>query len=361
MRDVSTRFLQAITRPHTIETVGTYQVPGGDEVPLQFTRDPGSVSCDSGARVRRRASISVYATGDDFDAMTAPGTLFRLEHGIRFSGSNVELVPVFTGEVSQGERARGSRAGQVTFPLVDLWTWIARADFVTPFTVTAGTSRAAAIAAAVVDARPTTTIDQRATGGTVGADRTWTGSRSDMIQDMCTDGSLVAYFDGAGVFVIEARPSSSARAVWSVTAATEYVEQRPLDKLYNTVVVRPSAADGSQAWTQQVAQVTDPTHPRHPDKIGVVPYVWASPTAGSATAALQAAQSILYRLLGSTDSIKFGTLSNPALEALDVVRVSAPAIGREPADVSSHFLDSFTLNLHTGSMSAATRKQATDD
>lgn len=360
MYPVSARFLRALTVPHTIVTEATYQPPGGVETRLTLHgADQASVTLDSQSRIRRRADITVIAGRDDFEAITEPGTLFRIRHGINF-GSTTELVPVFTGDLSRGDRPRGRNAGAITLPLIDLWGWIARSDFVTPFTVASGTTRAAAIAAIVTDARPTTTIVQRAAGGTVGADKVWTGSRSDAINDLATDGALVVYFDGDGQLIIEPRPTSSAVSVWGITAIIDFAYSRPLDKLYNTVVVKPSAVDGSQEWTQQVAQVTDPTHPRHPSKIGVVPYVWSSPTAGSAAAARQAAQSILYRLLGSTETIKLGALANPALEGLDVIRVNAPRIGSEPADIYSHFVDGFTLNLHTGAMSLSTRKQATD-
>ena len=131
-----------------------------------------------------------------------------------------------------------------------------------------------------------------------------------------------------------------------------------MDRLYNTVVVRPSTTDGSQTWTQQVVQITDTTNPRHPDKIGVVPYFWSSPTIQNAGQAITAAYTILFRVLGTTETLDLGLISNPALDGNDVIRVITPQVNQDPADIFQHFVDTFTLDLVTGSMSLGTRSQA---
>lgn len=363
MYPVTARFLRALTEAHTIDTTATYEVPGGAEVPLRIVRDAqATVTLDTASRARRRASLSVYSDRDTFDALTTPGCIVRVLHGIRYSSANTELVPVFAGELQRGERPRGRTAGRVALPLWDMWGRVARAGFVEPFAVAPGTTRAAAIAAAVVYAWPTVVVDDRSggAGGSISSAKVWLGGPAEVVADLATDGNLVCYFDGAGTFVIERRPTSTAQAVWSVQKLTEFADVRPLDRLYNMVKVKPSASDGSQTWDPQVVQVSDPDHPRHPDKIGPVLYEWASPTADSAGAAFSAAQSILYRLLGSTESLELGTLSNPALEGLDVIRITSPRLNSEPADTFSHFVDGFNLNLATGGMTIATRKQVTD-
>jgi hypothetical protein len=43
---------------------------------------------------------------------------------------------------------------------------------------------------------------------------------------------------------------------------------RPLDRLYNTVVLTPATADSAQGWTQVVAQITDTGNARHPTGSG---------------------------------------------------------------------------------------------
>jgi hypothetical protein len=51
-------------------------------------------------------------------------------------------------------------------------------------------------------------------------------------------------------------------------------------------------------------------------------------------------------------------ISNPALEGNDAIRVVTPAVNTDPANIFQHFVDSFTLDLVSGSMNLSTRAQA---
>jgi hypothetical protein len=221
------------------------------------------------------------------------------------------------------------------------------------------TTRIQAITSIVQTAKPGTSVVVTATDtGTVGTQNVWTNSAVDAITALCKDGAMDAYFQPDGSFLICDLPSVSTGSVWTASGILKSVaRQRPFDRMYNTVVVQPSATDGSQTWPQQVAQITDTTNDRHPNYIGVAPYFWPSPTAGSAAAALRAADAILFRVLGSTETLALGLLSNPALDANDLIRVVVPAVNNEPADIIQHFLDSFTIDLASGAMTAATRSQ----
>lgn len=355
MFPVSERFITALAAPHRVTTVVTATPPGGEALTVQVTRL--SVTADAGSRMRRRASLECFATAEDWAVLSTDGCLFRVEHGIDFGGGDVELVPVFTGEASQGVRALAPGGGSVSLPLQDLWAWISRTDFLNPVVITAGTSRVQAIIDLVQDARPGTPIatSVTASGGTVGADLVLDGSRADAINTLASDGRLSVYFDGAGSFVIRDAPLSTDASVVTLRQLTAVERSRPLDKMYNTVVVNPSATDGSQTWTQQVAQITDPAHPRHPDKVGVVPYRVASPTAQTAGDALTIALNTLDRVVGSTESLSLGLVANPALDAGDVVRVVTPQVDEEPADIIQHVIDSLSMDLVTGGMSLSTR------
>lgn len=364
MYPISDRFVAALRKPQTRSTVVTVTPPGGSAQTLRVRREDGNtVTLDSNQRIRRKALLSVYATAAQYEAIAAPAALFRVTHGLAYGPNLTELVPVFTGELTRAARViGGGDVGTVALPLQDLGGWIDRTRFLTAWTVAAGTARWAAIAAMVTDSRPGTVVTNLSTaGGSTGADQVFTDSRWDAIGALATDGGLEAFFGPDGAFVIRDAPLTTTTPIWTATGTLKSVSrERPLDKLYNTVVVRPSASDGSQTWSQQIAQVTATSNPRHPSKIGVVPYFYASPTIQTSDQALAVAVKMLDRVLGTTESLNLDAISNPALEGSDVILVGTPAINTERARSFRHFIDTASLDLIGGGMTLATRSRRDD-
>lgn len=357
MRAVTNRFLQALQYPHKLTSTFTYTVPAGQPVTLQVAA--GTVTLDTSQRTRRTAALTVYGSQADYEAMTTPGAAFHIDHGVDFGGGQTEQVAVFHGELTSAVQRVGD--GTITLQLADHMNWLARCGLVVPYSPLASHSRTAAISDLVTTAKPGTTVIVTASDtGAVGSQNVWTDSVVDAITSLCRDGAMDAFFQPDGTFLISDMPSASSAVAWTASGLIESVERaRPMDRLYNTVVVRPSATDGSQTWTQQTAAITDTNDPRHPSKIGVVPYFWSSPTAYSVSTAVRAAQAILFRVRGTTETLNLGLISNPALDGNDLIRVVVPELNQEPANIFQHFVDGFTLDLSSGSMTVQTRMQPT--
>lgn len=356
MFPVSGRFLDAITKPHRVVTRVTATPPGGE--PITVRVKSLTVSADAGAHIRRRASMECLANAEEWETISENGCLFRVEHGINFGGDDVELVPLFTGEASAATRSIAPDSGRASLRLQDLGGWIARTEFLVPKVIPVGTPRRAAIAVLVTEARPGTNIIYRNfSSGPLPTDLVFEGSRWDAIDKLASDQGVSGYFDGAGDFIIRTAPATTDQPVTTLRQFISVARDRPLDKLYNTVVVSPSSLDRSQTWSPQVAQITDPNHPRHPDRIGVVPYRVASPTATTAAVAGRIAATTLDRVIGTTETLALSSIVNPALEPGDVVRVVTPSINEEPADIVQHYIDSFSMDLVGGSMTLSTRSQ----
>lgn len=358
MQTVTPRFLQALQFPHKLVTQFTYTVPGGTPVLLQV--QSGQVSVDTSQFVRRQATATVYGTQADYEAITTPGTVFHIDHGLDYGGQT-ELVPVFHGELS-GDAEQRIGDGTIALNLSDHGNWVSRVRFLTPYAPAAATLRTAAITALVQAAKPGTIVNVTATDtGTIGSQNVWTDSRVDAITALCKDGGMDACFQPDGSFLISDMPSAATLYDWTANGVLESVSRkRPMDRLYNTVVVSPSTTDGSQTWLPQTVQITDTTNPRHPNYVGVVPYFWSSPTIMNAGQAITAAYTILFRVLGTTETLSLGLISNPALDGNDVIRVVTPQVNQDPADIFQHFIDSFSLDLVVGSMTLATRSQAVE-
>lgn len=357
MWPVSDRFLTVLRSPHRVVTRITYETPDG--VGGELAAEGGSVSVDGAARIRRTASLTARGNSALFEQITLPGTTFTVMHGV-YDGGDV-TIPVFTGEVSDATQLLG--ADSIALTLADHGQWLARARFLTPFAPAPYVTRVNAIKMAVQSAKPDVTFVVTATdAAAIGSGQVWTGSVLDCVSGLATDGGMEAFFQPDGTFLIRDQPSTRDGAVWSPSGLLKSVaRKRPLDRLYNTVVVRPTATDGTQPWGQQIAQLTDPTHPRHPSKIGVVPYVWDSPTIQSAVGAMVVARRILDRVQGTTETLQLDAVTNPAFEGGDVLRVITPATGTDPARIFQHFIDGGRLDLLSGGMSLSTRSQVATD
>lgn len=360
---VSDQFLEALKAPHKIVTTLTVTVPGG--TPVEVGIKSGSLQVDAGSRIRRRGSLVLRGDSSVYELVATPGAILNIQHGL-IMGNVTETVPAFQGEVTQPAQSFGD--GEISVQIGDNAVWLSRTKFVAPYAPTVATQRVTAIANVVTTARPgTTVINESSDTGTIGSAQVWQNGPLDVIADLTRDGNTEAYFRADGTFVIRDQKTTLSPAVWTINSGsggtlTAAERTRDATQMYNTVCVDPSATDGSQTWARQTATVTDPNHPRYPAKIGIAPYYWSSPTAKTAGAALSAANSILDRVLGTTETLALGSIANPALEANDVIRVITPPINTEPAQVFQHFIDSMSIDLASGSMTLATRSQAiTDD
>lgn len=357
MQPVSQRFLDALGSPHRVETLLTATVPGGQPVTMQVKG--GTVSADQSANVRRKTSIEVFGSPSDYDILTTDGCLIKILHGIKFGGES-ELVPVFTGEIIEGSQELGD--GSISFSGADLWTWITRCKFVAPFSPNPVLTRRQVIANLVTTARPGTLVVDTATDTGLIGTVVFSENPADAITDTATAGLMEVFFAPDGSFVIRDQQTLTSNPVWTVKAGRggtlkSAARKRPKNRLYNTVIVSPSASDGSQTWLPQTAQITDLNSPRHPSKIGVVPFKYSNPSILTGDAAMAVARRRLDLLQGQAETLDLGTVSNPALEAGDVTRIVTPTINEQPAQIFQHFTDTLSLNLGTGDMRLGTRSQ----
>lgn len=352
---ISDRFRDAVSRPHTVITGVNYTLPGGTPQTLQFSS--GTVTTDRTQRIRRTATLQVIGGSLLFDQLSTPGCRIAVDHGFLFGGNDQELVPMIRGELSSAALQLGD--GLIQISVADNWQGLAGADYLTPYTPAVTARRLATIITAVTDVYPTVTIRNTATDtGTIATAQAWT-SRADMITALAADGNTAVYFAPDGALVLRDNPKISDPVSWLIKTGDggtlkDLSRSRPLDKIFNAVILTPATADPAQGWTQVTAVISDTNNPRHPAKLGrTVPYRWSSPTAITGAQAAVVAGQVLDRLQGSTETLSLGAISNPALEGGDIVRVLTPIDGGNT--IVNHFLDSAQTDLATGAMSCGTR------
>lgn len=372
---MSDRLKAALETGNQKATRITCTLPGGDVVVIGESavlaggrRGPGwsagNVSSSASTGVRYQASLSIVPQPgqDTYALLSTPGAIFGIDHGVNFGAGNVELINLGVYEATKGGvRLAG---GDISLSLVDLWNRVDRCKFLAPYAPPSG-SRASLIATAIANAVPAAGIYATTDGGLYEeGDKLW-DERTSFVTDMAKDGSLDVGFDAAGEFRIRRQPMlDPASSVWiyrtgEASNINSAERERPFDRYFNTVIVQP--LDESQAWDQQVVQISDPAHPLHPSKVGVVPFFYKSATANDNAEALQVAASILAQVTGVTETVNLDVLGNPGLEVGDVITIAHDKTDTDPGFAAFHIIDSFQLDLKSGGMSLATRSSALPD
>lgn len=357
---VSNAFLQALTQSHTAAISCTLTSPGNaNPLPLTLAQEsPGQVSAQSGQVIRRTVQqLRIAGTSTVWQRLATPGATISISAGIDFGGGTRELVPLIKGELSSAATDLGD--GLIGVSLADYGQRLQASPFLTAYSPASTAGRIATISQAVTGAVPTTVTSTASDTGAVGTSNTWSTDRAGMITALLTDAGAEGFFRADGSYLIRDLPLVTNPVAWAFKIGDggtikNLSRQRPLDKLYNTVTVQPGSLDGSQTWTQVVAQITDTSNPRHPNYIGTRPYPpWQSPTILTLAQAQTVAAQLLTKLQGSTETLSLGAVWNPALEVGDVVRVTVPT--DTGTAISQHLIDSLTVDLGTQAMTLTTR------
>ncbi len=360
MLTVSQDFLNAIVAPHQIATTATVTVPGGTPTTLNLVS--GQIQVDGTQMIRRQGQGLIVDGGSAvYDLLSTPGALVKISHGVTWSWRGPELVPVLTGELTDAAQTLGD--GSVLFNVADYWQKVVESEFVNAYSPDPLSTRVAEITRQIQAAIPGTNVtDTSGDTSIVFTIQTWT-SRSDLIATLAKDAGLEVFFTPTGDFVIRKEALPTASPVWSIYPdqgsggnLTSLQRTVPLTQLYNYVTVVPGSTGGAQVWGPQVVQITDPTHPRYPGKIGTRPYTYTANSVQTAAQAAATAATILSRALGSTETLKLGALSNAALEAGDVISITN--ILDTGYSTVQHLISSYTLDLLSGAMTLQTRSDS---
>lgn len=356
MWTVSDRFKVAPTRSHTLRSTITLTTPGGATQTLPLSA--GTLNLDRSQQIRRTAPLAVKGGMALYNLLSTPGASVRVDHGYVFGGSDVEAVPLITGPLTSASLPVGD--GLVSFSVADRWQALAAQEYLTPFTPATSSRRLDVIVAAVQEAFPGITIRNTASDlGIVATAQQWT-DRAGMVAALATDGGAEAFFAPDGAFVLRDVPKITDAPAWMIKTGPggtlkTLTRTRPLDKLYNTVILTPATADAAQAWTQVVAQITDPANPRHPSRIGTRPFRYSSPSLLTLAQAQTVAGQILTKVQGTTETFAVSAMGMSALDGGDIVRLTTYDDAGGPLSMVNHFLQQISLDLLGGDMTANTQ------
>lgn len=330
MYSVSSTFLSTLL---TGNMISVSKVIGTEIGQLSFV--DGSVTMDARRNITRTASVTFTATASNslneiFTYLMTPGIEITIYRGLNISGTE-ELVPlgVFSTDEATIDRATG---GTISWSGSDRSKKISRAKFIDPYQITAGTSLATAGTALLQSRWSQVTTNFANVTETVTAQLVFeAGDNSDpwaSARDLFADYGYDLNFDGLGTAraIPVGDPAQNSPIFDFGSGNTNLVisaeSSGSFENVYNGVI---ASGEGSNVSTPIRAVVWD-TNPSSPTYYlggyGAVPLFYSSPLL-TTTAICQAAATLLLALLkGRSETLKWPSIVNPALEPLDVVTLT---------------------------------------
>lgn len=357
MRPVTTRFLTELQRSHTAVVrvdVLSYFNP---LAPVTSSGLPGvtggTVTLDQTAAVRGRLDLELVDDGTlDLiptsydDQLTVYGNELQVWRGVRYADGVEELVSLGIFRIDSVDVEDSTEGVRIRVSALDRAHRIVEARFEAPYQIASGTNYVTALTDVLRSGYPGITLDLGSTGLTTplliaeeGADR-WA-----FAQDMATALGCRLYFDGDGDCVMRT-VSNGASATVTLAEGDDGVlvsaaRGSKREGSYNRVIAAGENT-GQGAPVRGVATDDSPTSPtRYGGPYGNVPMFYSSPLLTTDAQAAAAAGSLLAKQLGSTQSVGFGTIINPALEPDDVARIIRAASGLDEL----HIIDQVTIPL----------------
>jgi hypothetical protein len=363
MRAVSTRFTDAIAVSHRM-AVMLEVLSSGVVVQTLASVTAGTVTLDATAAIRGRLDITVVDDGTlelvplfATDVFAPYGNELRVSRGIRFPDGTTEMVTLGVFRINSTDIT--DAAGTLTMQIAgtDRSARIADARFEDPTDITQGINVATQILNTVQAAYPDVTYSFSPTSTLTGHMTVEEGSdRWDLCQQFASNAAMVLYFDGDGTLIL-APANESSTVPFSLTEGEgglllTSARRWTRENTYNRIIATGENT-GVGTPVRGVSTDDNPTSPTYYNgPFGRVPKFFASQFMTTTAQAQAAADSMLLRELGTTQSVNFGSIVLPHLEPNDVLRITRVRAGID----EDHIVDSLTIPLSADqSMTGVTR------
>lgn len=341
MWPVSERFRAAVRQSHRVVVSAAAYVDDSFVADLYPT--DGRVSIDSRRAVRRTLSMSlvdedgtlVPGPGGTTGVLSPFGTEIQVFRGVRYTDGTEEMVPLGVFVITSVQITENDGGRQIRVEGSDRSIRIQRARFTDPYQIATGTSVETAVGDLLRNRWADVVVDFPATGATVGARTLAAGGDTDPWKAAVEIAEAAGFdlaFDADGVVRMRTIPDPTEtdpdETYEDGTDAVLLDVARGIDtgNTYNGVIATSQASDvdtpvRAEAWDDNP---DSPTYRYGP--FGQVPRFYASSYIRDTTQAATAAAAQLQRELGRAESVEWSQIVNPAHDALDVVRLSRPAL-----------------------------------
>jgi hypothetical protein len=321
-----------LRRSHSIDTrVTAFSSVFGSVTNLPVVS--GSVTADMGSQVRRTATVGIGLDtawpASPYDVLSPLGSHMMIEYGIVLPTGRVEYLPLIWGPITSVRRkipvSGDTEAVSVT--VSDRSLLVAQARFDQPTQTVAGATTVAEITRLITDVLPNNAVQDQ-TGSTKVApvmelDRErW----NDGVEKLADSIGAEVFCDQISTFIIRPEPTVADPVVWTVRDNETGVlisedDEFNRDLVYNRVVASGQRTDG----TPPVFAIASDTNLNSPTNIngpfGIKTRFHASPLLTTVPQCQSAANSLLARVTGHHLQVSLTAITNPTLDAGDVIRV----------------------------------------
>lgn len=338
MYAVSNAFLTALAQP---SMVVVSQVVASDGTELAF--QDGSVTMDSRRNITRTCELELTATDtltvqQVYELVMRPDVEITVRRGLKLANGTSEFVTLGVFSTDTADYSKGV-TGVVKWSGSDRSKKVARSRFTDPYQITAGTGLAAAGTALLQSrfANVTTNFGNvlNNVAATIAFDAGDNSNPWECARDLFADHGFDLSFDGNGIAraVLVPDPATAVPVFDFGAGETNMVLDAQvsgtLEKTYNGVIVTGEGSDLASPIRGEVWD-EDPSSPTYYlGGYGKVPYFYSSPLITSATLAQAVAIVFLAKLKGATSQLSWPAVVNPALEPLDVVRLTIDGLQQD--------------------------------
>lgn len=333
MLTMSTRAANTIRGSHSIRIyAAAFAAHGGvvDNLPVVS----GSVTVDATSQVRRTASVGIGQSDlwpdDPFSILSPLGSEMLIAYGIVLQDGQTEWIQLVRGPITRATRSvpvSGEDAA-IIVDVADRSFKVGEARFDAPTQTVAGATTVAEITRLITAVLPDVSVIDRTGSTKIAPQLEMERERwADGVEKLADSISAEVIADPAGNFIIRPQPDISDAPVWTLDAGDGGIllsedDEFSRELTYNRVVASGQRVDG----TPPVYAVVSDTNPNSPTYIngpfGTKTRFYASPLLTTTDQCTSAAQSLLARVSGRHMDVAFTAISNPCLEAGDVIRLN---------------------------------------
>lgn len=360
MKSVSSRWAEAVGQGLPLVTRFT-MLEGGVEGDVLDSVSDGTVTLDGQASIRGRCDLTVrdldLIPSGPGDLLSPYGNEVKVERGIRYLDGTEELVPLGVYRIEDAEVDDTGGDLPISIPAYDRSKRISDAKFEEPYEIASGTNFATAIEDTIKLTYPDVVSSLAETELTTPPIRAEEGEdRWEFCRGLAKAIGMELYFNGEGELVLA--PYVTGEVVATLAegpgGVLKGVRRRMTRENARNKIIATGENTGNAAPVRAEALDDNPASPTYYyGDFGQVPDWYTSPHIAADEQAQDAAEAVLAKRLGVTQSVDFRSLVNPALEPGDTVRIT-----RERAGVDEdHVLDQVVIALTAeGEMSGQTRE-----
>lgn len=353
MLTMTTRAVNTVRDSHSIHIyAAAFAAHGGvvDNLPVVS----GSVTVDATSQVRRIATVGIGQSdlwpADPFSILSPLGSEMLISYGIILPDGETEWIQLIRGPITRVTRSvpvSGDDAA-IIVDVADRSSKVAEARFDAPTQTIAGATTVAEIRRLITSVLPDVTVFDL-TGSTKLAPQMELERERwpDGIEKLADSISAEVFADPTGNFIIRPQPLISDPPVWTLDAGDGGILLGEDDEVtreftYNRVSASGQRVDGIPP-VYAVASDDNPNSPTYTGgPFGIKTRFYASQLLTTTGQCLSTAESLLARVTGRHMNVSFSAVTNPALEAGDVVQLRFE--GREEA----HIIDQVEIPFRPG-------------